>query len=140
MLIGLGDIHNDRMVDDIEKVVVHLSETLFHDIDHDIISVAFETKTDMEVDGFCTQEDEFDYTIELRSDLRNEELERTIIHELVHIWQYVRGDLVQEHIDGLGPRMVWMGEDMTSVDYNDRPWEQQAVALEERYYNELISA
>jgi hypothetical protein len=140
MLIGLGDIHNDRMVDDIEKVVVHLSETLFHDIDHDIISVAFETKTDMEVDGFCTQEDEFDYTIELRSDLRNEDLERTIIHELVHIWQYVRGDLVQEHIDGLGPRMVWMGEDMTSVDYNDRPWEQQAVALEERYYNELISA
>jgi len=140
MLIGLGDIHNDRMVDDIEKVVVHLSETLFHDIDHDIISVAFETKTDMEVDGFCTQEDEFDYTIELRSDLRNEELERTIIHELVHIWQYVRGDLAQEHIDGLGPRMVWMGEDMTSVDYNDRPWEQQAVVLEERYYNELISA
>jgi predicted SprT family Zn-dependent metalloprotease len=128
------------MVGDIEKVVHHLSETLFHDIDHDIISVAFETKTDMVVDGFCTQEDEFDYTIELRSDLRNEELERTIIHELVHIWQYVRGDLVQEHIDGLGPRMVWMGEDMTSVDYNDRPWEQQAVALEERYYNELISA
>jgi hypothetical protein len=95
---------------------------------------------DLVVDGYCTQDDDYDYTIELRSDLRGEELERTIIHELVHIWQYVRGDLVQEHIQGLGPRMVWMGEDMTSVDYQDRPWEQQAVALEDRYYKQLISS
>lgn len=137
MLIGLGNVCNDRMVDDIERIVCHISETLFHDMNHDIISVAFETNSDLEVDGYCTQDDEFDYTIELKSGLRGEELERTIIHELVHIWQYVCGTLVQEHIDGLGPRMIWMGEDMTSVEYNDRPWEQEATELEERYYNGL---
>lgn len=140
MLIGLGNVCNDRMVDDIERIVYHISETLFHDIDHDIISVAFETKSDLEVDGYCSQNDDFDYTVELKAGLRGEELERTIIHELVHIWQYVRGSLVQEHIDGLGPRMVWMGKDMTSIDYNDRPWEQEALDLEERYYNKLNSA
>jgi len=104
-----------------------------------MISVTFEIDSDMEADGFCTQEDHDDYTIEIRSGLRGEDLERTIIHELVHIWQYVRGDLVQEHIDGLGPRMIWMGEDMTSVDYNDRPWEQEAVDLEEQYFKKIIS-
>ena len=140
MLIGVGNVRNDRMVDDIERVVYHISETLFHDMDHDIISVAFEIQSDLEVDGYCTQDDEFNYTIELKAGLRGEELERTIIHELVHVWQYVRGSLMQEHIDGLGPRMVWMGEDMTSVEYDDRPWEQEALDLEERYYNELNSA
>lgn len=140
MLIGLGNVCNDRMVNDIERIVYHISETLFHDIDHDIIAVGFVTKSDLEVDGYCSQDDDFDYTVELKAGLRGEELERTIIHELVHVWQYVRGSLVQEHIDGLGPRMVWMGEDMTSVEYNDRPWEQEALDLEERYYNELNSA
>jgi hypothetical protein len=140
MLIGLGNIRNDRVQSTIETVVYHLSDLLFHDVDHDRISVGFEMDKDLVVDGYCTQDDDYDYTIELRSDLRGEELERTIIHELVHIWQYVRGDLVQEHIQGLGPRMVWMGEDMTSVDYQDRPWEQQAVALEDRYYKQLISS
>ena len=139
MLIGLGNVKNDRIVGTIENVVHQVSDTLFDDIDHDMVSVAFELDSDLEVDGFCTQEDYDDYTIELRSGLHGEELERTIIHELVHIWQYVRGDLIQEHLDGLGPRMIWMGEDMTSVDYNDRPWEQQAVALENRYHKQLIS-
>jgi len=32
-----------------------------------------------------------------------------------------------------------MGEDMTSVDYNDRPWEQEAVDLEEQYFKKIIS-
>lgn len=134
MLIGVGNVRNDRMVDDIERVVYHISETLFRDIDHDTISVAFEIQSDLEVDGYCTQDDEFNYTIELKAGLRGEELERTIIHELVHVWQYVRGSLMQEHIDGLGPRMVWMGEDMTSVEYDDRPWEQEAMELEQKIF------
>ena len=139
MLIGLGNVKNDRVVDTIERVVSQVSDHLFEDIDHDMISVGFEIDHDMVVDGYCTQEDHDDYTIELRSDLRGEELERTIIHELVHIWQYVRGDLIQEHIDGLGPRMIWRGEDLTSVDYDDRPWEKQAVELEEHYHKQLVS-
>jgi len=139
MMIGLGNVRNDRVVDTIENVVSKVSDLLFNDIDHDTISVGFEIDHEMEVDGYCTQEDHDDYTIEIRSGLRGEELERTIIHELVHIWQYVRGDLVQEHVCGLGPRMVWKGEDMTSVDYSDRPWEREAVDLEEHYHKQLIS-
>jgi len=139
MLIGLGDVRNDRIESTIENVVHKVSDPLFNDIDHDTISVGFEIDQEMKVDGFCTQEDHDDYTIEIRPDLYGEELERTIIHELVHVWQYVRGDLIQEHIRGLGPRMVWKGEDMTSIDYNDRPWEREATELEEHYYKQLIS-
>lgn len=140
MLIGLGNVRNDRMVDDIERIVYHISETLFRDMDHDIISVGFETNSNLEVDGYCTQDDDFDYTIELKLGLRGEELERTIIHELVHVWQYVQGFLVQEHIDGLGPRMVWMGEDLTHLDYNDRPWEIEAMELEQKIFcNHFLS-
>ena len=139
MLVGLGEVRNDRIADEIERMVDYTSNTLFRKMDHDIISVGFEIDNELGVDGFCTQDDEFDYTIQLNSKLRGEELHRTIIHELVHVWQYVVGYLEQEHIDGLGPRMIWMGEDMTSVEYNDRPWEKQAHDIENRLFNKFIS-
>jgi hypothetical protein len=138
MLIGLGNVKNDRIQSDIEKVVIHVSENLFDQMDHDMIFVAFELDNDLGVDGYCTQEDEHDYTIQIQSDLKGEELLRTIIHELVHVWQYVVGYLKQEHIDGLGPRMIWMDEDMTSVEYNDRPWEKQAHEIEDELLHSLM--
>lgn len=138
MLVGLGEVRNDRIADEIERMVDYTSNTLFRKMDHDIISVGFEIDNELGVDGFCTQDDEFDYTIQLHSDLRGEELHRTIIHELVHVWQYVVGYLEQEHVDGLGPRMIWMGEDLTSEDYNNRPWEKQAHEIEDELYRKYV--
>ena len=134
MLIGLGEVRNDRIVEEIERMVEYMSDTLFCKMDHDIISVGFEIDDNLGVDGFCTQEEEFDYTIQLNSSLRGEDLRRTIIHELVHVWQYVVGYLEQEHVDGLGPRMIWMGEDLTSEEYKNRPWEKQAHEIEDDLY------
>jgi len=139
MLIGIGDVRNDRLQSEIERVVDHMSATLFDHMDHDIIAVGFEIDEDLGVDGYCMQDDDYDYTVQLHSDLRGEELLRTIIHELVHVWQYTVGYLRQEHIPGLGPRMIWMGEDMTSVEYNDRPWERQAHEIEDELFHSLIS-
>ena len=137
MFLDLKKIQNDRLVHEIGKVERFISNRLFSDMEHDIVLVSFELDHDMVVDGFCTQDNEFDYTIELRPDIRGPELTKTLIHEFVHIWQYVRGDLIQEHIDGLGPRMIWKNEDMSHVDYNDRPWEIEAHRLEEKLYKEL---
>jgi hypothetical protein len=137
MLLDLGNVRNDRLVHEIGRVERFVSDRLFSDTNHDLVSVSVELDYDMVVDGFCTQEDEFDYMIELRPDIRGPELVKTLIHEFVHIWQYVRGDLTQEHIDGLGPRMIWKNEDMSHVNYNDRPWEIEAHRLEEELYREL---
>lgn len=137
MLIGLSELHNDRIVSDIERVVDHMSDTLFDQMDHNILSVEFEVDKNLGVDGYCMQDDKYDYTIQLHSDLRGDELIRTIVHELVHVWQYTVGYLRQEHIDGLGPRMIWMDEDMTSVEYNDRPWEKQAHEIENDIFQQL---
>ena len=138
MLVSYDQVRNDRVKDETEKVKSILSRTLFKDIDHSILSVEIELDGDMEVDGFCTQEGEYDYTIELRKGIKGEDLMRTLIHEFIHIYQYVAGDLRQEHIDGLGPRMIWKGEDLTHLDYNDRPWEIEAHSLEDTLYKEMF--
>lgn len=134
MFISLGEVKNNGVTKEIERVVKYTSDTLFRKMDHDIISVDFEIVRNLGVDGFCIQDDAFDYTIQLNSSLRGEELHRTIIHELVHVWQYVVGYLEQEHVDGLGPRMLWMGEDLTSEEYSKRPWEKQAHEIEDDLY------
>lgn len=140
MLIGLGNVHehSENIATIIENTVDLACDMIFYDMDHEIISVGFEIDDDMSADGYCSQDDDYDYTIELRSDLNIETLERTIIHELVHVWQYVRGNLQQIHEGDSGvPRMIWLGEDMTDVDYVDRPWEKQAMELEEKYYKKI---
>ena len=134
MLVSLSDVQNDRIAEEIERIVEHISDTLFYKMDHDIIAVSFELDDELGVDGFCMQDDEYEYTIQLHSKIRGEELHRTIIHELTHVWQYVVGYLEQDHVDGLGPRMYWMGEDHTSEEYENRPWEKQAHEIEETLY------
>ena len=138
MLLSYDQVRNDRIKHEAEKVRSIMSRTLFKDIDQSILSVEIELDGDMEVDGFCTQEGEYDYTIELRKGIKGEDLMRTLIHEFIHIYQYIVGDLRQEHIDGLGPRMIWKGEDLTHLDYNDRPWEIEAHQLEECFYLNLF--
>jgi hypothetical protein len=135
MLVSLSDVQNDRIAEEIERIVEHISDTLFYKMDHDIIAVSFELDDELGVDGFCMQDDEYEYTIQLHSKIRGEELHRTIIHELTHVWQYVVGYLEQDHVDGLGPRMYWMGEDHTSEEYENRPWEKQAHEIEETLYH-----
>lgn len=134
MYYDVSEVRNDRLTDDIFRTQRFLENSLFDDIDHHDLDIVFEIDNDLEVAGFCTQEDYRDYIIELRSDLRGEELFRTIIHEMVHVKQYVTGALEQSHEDGTGPRMFWKTLDMTEVPYQERPWEIEAHKLEDRLY------
>ena len=50
-----------------------------------------------------------------------------ILHELVHVKQYLKGEL--KDISALEQR--WKGESHISIDYYDLPWEKEAYHLQE---------
>lgn len=67
--------------------------------------------------------------------VRPEESTPTIFcHELIHLWQYYRGDLVM--LDG-GKQYTWKGKEYTgSTEYFDRPWEKEAFKLQRKLFRE----
>jgi len=129
-------VKNDRVSEEIHSIVDFMNRQLFDALElNQGIFIWFERTADMAVDGYCSQDDDYEYTIEIDPKLRSSELRLTVIHELIHVYQYVTGSLYQEHIEGLGPRMYWMGEDHTSEEYENRPWEKQAHEIEETLYH-----
>lgn len=140
MQFDLTDVRNDRMTDDILRVKRFVEDRIFSDIKNaENIEIRFDGEIELGADGFCTQEEEDSYLIELSYCLRGEDLIRTVIHELVHVRQYLRGELKQIHRDGVGPRMYWHDVDMTDRSYDERPWEIEAHSLEHRLCKQFLS-
>lgn len=59
-------------------------------------------------------------------------LAEVVAHELVHVWQTVRGDL---KFDEVSQTFWWQGDEwaparLASVDYYARPWEAEAKRLQ----------
>jgi hypothetical protein len=59
---------------------------------------------------------------------------KTLLHELWHINQHVKGALR----DKRGKRH-WRGIDHSNTDYSDQPWEQQAFIMENILYEEYLN-
>ena len=49
----------------------------------------------------------------------------TVAHEIIHVHQYNRGDLIN-----CGIRKLWKGKDHTETEYWERPWEKEAFKNE----------
>ena len=60
-----------------------------------------------------------------------EEYTKTLLHELWHILQHVRGDLRDKR-----NQRLWKGIDHSQTDYSDQPWELEAHRMEEVLYQE----
>ena len=75
-----------------------------------------------------------DFEIELHNRMTPEHYTKTLLHELWHLYQHVKGALK----DKRGKRF-WKGVDHSGMDYEDQPWEQQAHHMEEVLYQEYIS-
>jgi hypothetical protein len=58
-----------------------------------------------------------------------EDFVKTIMHEMVHVWQYATGTLKQT----LG-EMMWKKKDYTNTPYSKQPWERQAHRMEDKLY------
>ena len=79
--------------------------------------------------GWCWATDcdyrprEFD--IEMHNQLPINDYVETLLHELWHVYQHVKGDLK----DRYGKR-CWKGVDHSKIDYENQPWEKEAVKME----------
>jgi hypothetical protein len=108
-------------------------------LDHIVIKV----KMTKEIDcyGYCCIEyfDDDDNVIELTLEIQTgqsqEDTIHTLAHEMVHVRQYVRGELS----DGMD---VWRGKKINaeSIDYEDQPWEIEAEKISDKLYNEWKNA
>jgi len=86
-------------------------------------------------DGFCEYTDtNFSpkaFTLEINKDLKGDELVKTVIHEMVHVKQYVKGQLKERYKPN--HHHLWYKEMIIVNDDNffDVPWEVEARELEE---------
>ena len=68
------------------------------------------------------------------NDCPDTELGKVISHELVHVWQDVRGDLSFDYDNMI---FTWKGKTydqdlLDKMEYHDRPWEEEAKKLENK--------
>jgi hypothetical protein len=88
--------------------------------------------------GWCTVQDcdwrPRSFLIELHNFLPVEDYTKTLLHELQHVLQHVRGDLKDK-----GQKRLWKGIDCSDLDYDDQPWEQEAHKLEEILYHKYLT-
>jgi hypothetical protein len=75
-----------------------------------------------------------DFEIEIHNRLDPKLYTETLLHELWHLYQHVRGDLKDKH-----QKRLWKGIDHSETDYEDQPWEKEAHGMEEKLYREYTS-
>jgi len=88
--------------------------------------------------GYCTVEDcnyrPRSFLIELHTNLSEDLYYKTLLHELQHVLQHVRGDLRDKH-----QKRLWKGIDCSEMDYEESPWEIEAHQMEEMLYQEYLT-
>ena len=72
-----------------------------------------------------------DFEMELRHSMKPKLYIETLLHELWHLYQHVKGNLKDKY----GKR-YWKGVDYSETDYEDQPWEKEAHKMENKLYKE----
>ena len=92
--------------------------------------------------GDCTWNDRNhcprDFTIRMDCNLKLDDIHDTLAHEMIHVKQYVRGELIDLV---RSPKMCkWMGEliDWTKLK-SDEPWEKETYERSKLLYEEWKS-
>jgi hypothetical protein len=73
------------------------------------------------------------FEIEMHNQMPPEHYAQTLLHELWHVYQHVKGVLKDKH----GKRL-WRGIDYTETEYSEQPWEIQAHQMESVLYEEYL--
>ena len=88
--------------------------------------------------GFCSVQDcdwrPRSFLIEIHNRLNEEDYIKTLLHELQHILQHIRGDLR----DKRGIR-CWKGIDCSHLNYEEMPWELEAHSKEIELYQKYLT-
>ena len=75
-----------------------------------------------------------DFEIEIHNRMNPEDYTKTLLHELWHLYQHVTGQLKDKY-----KKRLWKGVDHSKTDYEDQPWEKEAIKMEEILYREYTS-
>ena len=70
-----------------------------------------------------------EFEIEIHNRMTPENYTKTLLHELWHVLQHVKGTLKDKH-----NKRLWKGIDHSETDYDDQPWEKEALQMEEVLY------
>ena len=77
-----------------------------------------------------------EFSIVLDKNMNTENIIRTVIHEMIHVKQYIRKEMASEIV---GSRMRWKSKTYPyDIKYDDMPWEKEANRLETKYGNEYL--
>jgi|TARA_B100001964_G_scaffold96418_1_gene108030 predicted metallopeptidase len=72
--------------------------------------------------------------IEIHNRLDESEYLRTLFHELVHVKQFVRGELKDKR-----SKKYWKDEDISDIEYNNDPSEIEALQMEDLLYESFTN-
>jgi hypothetical protein len=74
------------------------------------------------------------FIVEVRRNTE-EEMLKTLGHELVHCSQFARGELNEE-------MTFWRGKkiNVEKLSYHEQPWEREAVLLEQKLYESFLAS
>lgn len=82
------------------------------------------------IDDYNTKNKPRHFIIEVNRNINESEKLLTIAHEMVHIKQYVKGEL-NEHMS------YWRGREIKKeLPYMEQPWEKEAFRLGDKLYGE----
>ena len=81
--------------------------------------------------GYCMSESNREFEIEVDKRLGKNQFISTVIHEMVHVWQYATKQLTQK-----GCKEFWRGKDYTDAYYSNQPWERPALRMEKSILKE----
>ena len=112
-------------IDLLRKALAYASNYLKLDEDT-FVDITF--TRDCSAYGYAMDIEPGEYEIEINSNNSVQEMIHTLFHELVHVKQYVYGELVSG--EGNKPSK-WKGK-VCRADYADQPWEIEAYDLDKK--------
>ena len=123
MYVNVEGVQSDWAKELIENVVQYAKDQLMPNIrklyiDVDVIDNFY---NDEGIKGEVITEDDRHFTIAIEPDQDIEEFITTLLHEMVHVKQYVKKELKDSY---------WKGEHFDGP-YTDAPWEIEAYELEQ---------
>jgi hypothetical protein len=124
----IGATHQQEVV--CKSVLSWFDKTFLKEYEYDVtIEHLFlsEDSAVMYVSGELEEPREF--TIEIHQYLNGKEYIMTLIHEMIHIEDYIKGNLTER-----GCKRYWKGVFYESSDYDNQPWEIRANRLETVFY------
>ena len=106
------------------------------------VIIELKMKLEDQVKGYCLSIDKRNFYIEIDKSVDTfEEFVKTVCHEMVHVKQGARNELVEKSAE-IGPfrlnKQYWKGDDCSAMEYAKQPWEIEAYELQEELHDMFV--